>query len=598
MQEATTLLSIIRKRGKRGLPLVNVYRMLYNKNLYLTAYGKLYQNKGAMTKGVTDETVDGMSMTRIDRIIELLRSERYRWTPVRRVHILKADGRKRPLGIPVWSDKLLQEVIRLILEAYFEPQFNHRSHGFRPGRGCHTALSEVQRIWTGTRWFIEGDIAQYFDSIDHTILLALLSKHIEDSRFIQLIARLLQAGYLEEWTYHASLSGTPQGGVLSPLLSNIYLHEFDQYVTGTLIPAHKCGKQRQTNPEYQRVCNRLHAIKGRSGFAGEAKSLKKTQHLLSSKDPYDPGYRRLWYVRYADDFLLGFIGSHREAEGIKTDIRAWLQDNLNLTLSETKTLITHATTRPARFLGYDIVNQQCHTKCTNGKRTANGRIALRVPPEIIAKKRQRYLRTGQPIHQPELLANSVYSIITDYQQEYRGIVQYYQLATNVCHLDSLRWAMEVSLLKTLAAKHRISVAAVAARYGTTTVGPDGRSRRCMAVTIEREERKPLVAHFGGIPLKRHRIAKLEEHPQMPRAYYTDLERRVRANACEVCGTKEDIEVHHVRKLTDLTRKDGRKIPAWKQQMIARQRKTLVVCRHCHVRIHSGHFDGNNFGTRR
>lgn len=160
MQETTTLLSIIRTRGQRGLPLTNVYRLLYNKNLYLTAYGKLYRNDGAMTKGTTQETVDGMSLAKIDSIITLLRQERYRWTPVRRVHIPKASGKTRPLGIPPWSDKLLQEVIRLILEAFYEPQFDHRSHGFRPHRGCHTALSEVQRIWTGTHWFIEGDIAQ------------------------------------------------------------------------------------------------------------------------------------------------------------------------------------------------------------------------------------------------------------------------------------------------------------------------------------------------------------------------------------------------------------------------------------------------------
>lgn len=301
MQIATTLLSIIRKRGERRLPLNNVYRMLFNENLYLAAYGKLAKNQGAMTKGATEETIDGMSLEKIYHIIDLIRAERYRWKPVRRVYIPKSNGKRRSLGLPSWSDKLVQEVIRLILEAYYEPQFNHRSHGFRPGRGCHTALTEIQRIWTGTRWFIEGDIASYFDSMDHGLLLDMLGKQIHDNRFLTLMQRLLEAGYLEDWNYHASLSGAPQGSGVSPLLSNLYLHEFDQYVTAMLIPAYTSGEQRRKNPEYQRLCNRLCYLKGKKGHGAEVRALRKARRTLSSKDPYDPDYRRLWYTRYADD---------------------------------------------------------------------------------------------------------------------------------------------------------------------------------------------------------------------------------------------------------------------------------------------------------
>jgi group II intron reverse transcriptase/maturase len=597
VQETTTLLPIIRTRGQRGLPLTNVYRMLYNKNLYLTAYGKLYRNDGAMTKGATSETVDGMSLAKIDHIIDLLRTERYRWTPVRRVYIPKASGKTRPLGIPPWSDKLLQEVIRLILEAFYEPQFDHRSHGFRPGRGCHTALSEVQRIWTGTHWFIEGDIARYYDSINHDKLIHLLSKRIHDNRFLQLIRRLLQAGYLEGWQFHKTLSGAPQGGVVSPILSNIYLHEFDRYVTGTLIPLYTRGEQRARNPEYQRLCNLLHSLKGKPGRGTEVRALIKVRRCLPSGNPTDPDYRRLWYARYADDFLLGYIGTRQEAEAIKVALKTWLNDNLHLTLSETKTLITHATTTPARFLGYEIVNQQSQSKCTGGARSVNGRIALRVPQDVIEKKCQPYLRNGKPIHRPERIFNTDYSIIADYQQEYRGIAQYYQLAINVCHLGKLHWVMEGSLLKTLAAKHRSSVTKMAAKYRASTIGEDGVRRHCLAVTIEQEGRPPRVARFGGIPLKRQRRAILDDQPPEARAYYTELEKRVRANECEVCGATEHIEVHHIRKLNEHRRNDGRKVPAWRQQMIARQRKTLVLCRACHAKLHSGQFD-DNLGMRR
>jgi group II intron reverse transcriptase/maturase len=245
MQSANIVLTIIRERGSRGLPLERVYRMLFNRELYLRAYARLYPNKGAMTQGITSETVDGMSQVKIDRLIEDLRHERFRWTPVRRVYIAKRNGRQRPLGIPTWKDKLLQEVMRSILEAYYEPQLSELSHGFRPGRGCHTALTEIQQVWTGTRWFIEGDISKYFDTINHDILINTLKEKILDNRFLRLIRELLQAGYLEDWKYNKTLSGAPQGGVISPILSNIYLDRFDQYIEKELIPAYTRGKQRR-----------------------------------------------------------------------------------------------------------------------------------------------------------------------------------------------------------------------------------------------------------------------------------------------------------------------------------------------------------------
>jgi len=218
MRPATTILGIIQERGKQGLPLERVYRLLFNRDLYLMAYGKVYRNDGATTPGSTSETVDGMSLQKIDTIIEALRSERYRWTPTRRVYIEKKNStKKRPLSMPTWSDKLLQEVIRLILESYYEPTFSNFSHGFRPGRGCHTALRQIDDTWHGVNWFIEGDIKACFDSLSHEILLAALAEHIHDGRFLRLVRELLQAGYLEEWRYHTTLSGAPQGGLCKAL---------------------------------------------------------------------------------------------------------------------------------------------------------------------------------------------------------------------------------------------------------------------------------------------------------------------------------------------------------------------------------------------
>ena len=247
MQNAETVLNVIRERGERGLPLENIYRLLYNRNLYLRAYGRLYSNQGAMTKGTTAETVDGMSLAKIDRIIDALRYERFRWTPVRRVNIPKPNGKTRALGLPTWTDKLLQEVIRMLLEAYYEPQFSDRSHGFRPGRGCHTALSEVAHNWTGVRWFIEGDIKGCFDNIDHEVMLSVLGEKLHDNRFLNRLKYLLKAGYMEDWKYGHTLSGTPQGGVVSPILSNIYLDRLDKFVENVLIPAHTRGTKRRRN---------------------------------------------------------------------------------------------------------------------------------------------------------------------------------------------------------------------------------------------------------------------------------------------------------------------------------------------------------------
>src|SRR5712691_12823459 len=257
MRSAETVLGIMRERGRRRLPLEDIYRQLYNPDLSLHAYGRLSRNDGALTPGVTAETVDAMSLEKIERIIAALRCERYRWTPVRRIFIPKKSGKLRPLGLPAWSDKVLQDVIRSILEAYYEPQFSRHSHGFRPKRGCHTALTDIHEVWAGTKWFVEGDIKGCFDNIDHHILMNILRENIRDNRFLRLIEGALKAGYREDWTYHPSRSGSPQGGIVSPILSNIYMDRLDKFVEETLIPEYTKSDKRETNPAYGHVANQL-----------------------------------------------------------------------------------------------------------------------------------------------------------------------------------------------------------------------------------------------------------------------------------------------------------------------------------------------------
>jgi group II intron reverse transcriptase/maturase len=585
MQSAATVLGVLRERGRRGLPVNELYRQLFNPQLYLLAYGRIYANQGAMTPGVTQETVDGMSQAKIGRIIDAMRHERYRFRPVRRVHIPKRNGKTRPLGLPTWSDKLVGEVVRLLLEAYYEPTFSDRSHGFRPRRGCHTALREIAHTWTGTAWFIEGDIADCFGSLDHDLMIKILSEKIHDNRFLRLVRNMLTAGYLEDWKWGATLSGAPQGGVASPILSSIYLHKLDQFVETVLIPEYTRGDRRARNPAYLDLQNRL-AKARRRGDRAQARTLRRQMVSLPSADPNDPGYRRLRYCRYADDHLLGFTGPKAEAEEIKQRLAQFLREELKLELSHDKTLITHARTGAARFLGYEITVQHNSSKTTRRRRSVNGQVALRVPLHVIKAKSAPYLRRGKPAKQKALTGGDDYTIVATYGAIYRGIVQYYLLAGDVYRLHRLHWVMSTSMLKTLAGKHRSSVSKMAAKHTAKIPTPHG-LRTCFEARIERDGRQPLVARFGGIPLHQQKSATVSDRQPIRVDYpHKELITRLLADTCEICQQTGEVQVHHVRKLKDLGA-PGPLQPQWAKAMMNRRRKTLVVCASCHDHIHTG-----------
>jgi group II intron reverse transcriptase/maturase len=537
-----------------------------------------------MTPGASEETADGMSGDKIDQITGLMRHERYRFAPARRVYIPKKNGKLRPLGLPSWSDKLVGEVVRLLLEAYYEPRFSGRSHGFRKKRGCHTALREINNTWTGTTWFIEGDISDCFGSFDHEILLGILAEKIHDQRFLRLIRNMLKAGYLEDWEYHDTLSGCPQGGVVSPILSNIYLHKLDEFVERELIPQYTRGARRKGNPEYERIKARLRQAR-KHGDRAEARELGKQMRSLPSSDPMDPGYRRLRYLRYADDHLLGFTGPKAEAEEIKARIAMFLRETLGLELNAAKTLITHARTQPARFLGYDISVQHCDTKQTAGRRAANGIIVLRVPPDVVKAQCARYRQRGKPWHRSRLQNLDGYDIVRIYGAEYRGVVNYYLLARNVSHLSTLEWNAVTSMLKTLAAKHGSTVTKMAARHAAKVTTGDG-PRRCYEARRRREGRQDLVARFGGIILRQDRRAVIRDPVPAPAPYpRKELITRLRRRVCELCETGTTVAVHQVTGLKALGQ-PGPGQPAWAALMAKMRRKTLIVCAACHDWIHA------------
>ena len=584
MQEAGVVLSVLRERGRKGLPCTQLYRQMFNRELYLLAYGNIYSNQGAMTPGASAETADGMSEDKIDQIIGLMRHERYRFSPARRVYIPKKNGKLRPLGLPSWSGKLVGEVVRLLLEAYYEPGFSDRSHGFRKGRGCHTALREIRDTWTGATWFIEGDISDCYGSLDHEILLGILAEKIHDQRFLRLIRNMLRAGYLEDWEYHETLSGCPQGGVASPILSNIYLHKLDEFVERELIPQYTRGASRKVNPEYERVKSRLRRAR-RHGDRAEARDLEKQLRALPYGDPMDPGYRRLRYVRYADDHILGFIGPKAEAEEIKTKLAAFLRETLGLELSQAKTLITRARSQPARFLGYDIIVQYRDTRRTRGQRTVNGKIALRVPPDVVRAQCARYRQRGKPWHRSRLQNLDDYDIVRIYGAEYRGVVNYYLLAQDVWRLSRLQWNALTSMLKTLAAKHSSTVTAMAARHKAKIETSDG-LRACFEARRQREGKPDLVARSGGIILRQDRRAVIRDPAPAPVPYpRKELIRRLRRRECELCETGATVAVHQVTGLKALGQ-PGPGQPAWAALMAKMRRKTLIICATCHDWIHA------------
>jgi group II intron reverse transcriptase/maturase len=594
MRSADTIWGIIHDRGTQGLLLDDVYRQLYNPQLFLHAYAHIYRNVGAMTPGVTQETVAGMSLAKIDSIMNELRYERYRWKPARRVYIEQKNSmKKRPLGVPTWSDKLLQEVIRLILEAYDESQFSPRSHGFRPNRGGHTARREEYHGWVGTKWCIEGDIAPCFDRLDHVVLLSILREKIRDHRFLRLTEHLLQAGYLEAWKFNATLSGSPQGAVLRPMLSNISLTKLDAFVEQILIPNYTHGDRRRTNPTWVRLRTAAKRL-SLTGAHQEACRMRRQMQQVPSLDPQDQNYRRLRYVRYADDWLVGCSGPRHEAEEITREIGTFLREPLKLALSEPKTLITHARTQAARVLGDDsVVLHNNQTLDRRGHRRINGQIGLGGPKAVSQQTCQRDLDHGKPRHRAGLIHATPFSLVAQDQQEYRGIVAYYRLAYNLPQLNRLKWVMERSLVQTLAHKRRVSVSPSDRRYQTTLQTDDG-ARSGLQVRVERKDgQKPLLARWGGITRSWSGTAVLNDSPLQVCGPRTALEWRLQAETCELCGSLENVEVHHIRALRDLRRQGRAERPCWVQVMAARQRKTLVSCRQCHDAIHRGESPSKN-----
>lgn len=593
-------LTTLVRLGMEGIPVKKVYRRMRDEQLFVMAYGKIAKNKGRLTRGVTDETIDGMSLEKINNILQDLENGTYRWSPARRTYIPKTNGKLRPLGIPGWQDKLMQEVMRMCLECYYEPIFRKSSHGFRPERGCETALVTIKKEWRAVDWFIEGDIKGCFDNIPHDKILESVGQSFKDNRFHKLLRKLLQAGYEEDGQLHRPAQGVPQGSIVGPILANIVLHELDVFVEDNLIPEWTRGKTRRTNPEYKKYARRI-AKAGRNDDKKLVRRLKAERRQLSCTLRADLLYRRLRYLRYADDFILGFNGSYQEACVIKEAIEAKLKA-MGLTLNNEKTLITNSRKGRARFLGYEIGVAQSQrlkkvkmpNRLFKRVRSVNHEIHLYVPKDVIQEWVRRYSKNGKAFHYRNRLNSSDFEIINLYQAEWRGIANYYKLAHNRGALRQVEWMMHKSLCKTLAAKQRSTTSKIRKRYSGHRNG-----KQTIEVTIESEKTgRSRTACFGGISLRRvnpfkEDVGVLNPDLEVNLHYMTnELGKRLLAQCCEVCGSTDRISVHHIRSIKATIKKNrGKKqLPKWKTEMMRRYRNTLVVCHRCHMEIHYGNYD--------
>ena len=573
-----------------------LYRYLFSEEMFAVAYQRIYAKQGNMTPGTDGKTIDEMSLERIERLIVSLKDESYQPHPARRVYIPKKNGKKRPLGIPSFEDKLVQEVVRLLLEAIYEGHFEGTSHGFRPHRSCHTALGMIQKSFAGAKWFIEGDIKGFFDNIDHNVLISILRERISDERFLRLIRKFLNAGYVEDWKYNKTYSGTPQGGIISPILANIYLDKFDKYIKEYAAKFRK-GDRRSINPEYWRLNNKKNRLKQklqktsdeqiRKSYLYEIAQLSKQMLSTPHKDAMDADFRRMQYVRYADDFLISVIGSKSECETIKADITQFMREQLKLELSDEKTLITHAQDK-AKFLGYEIFIRKSDAVKRNKdgvlKRDFNGAVVLTLNSAVIQKKLTEYnaleVRNidGKDIwwSKPRRYMTPMKpeDILAQYNAETRGLYNYYSLAANVSkECASFAFIMKMSMFKTLGWKLNTSARKVRQKYQKD-------KDFVIPYNDAKEKQKYRVFYNEGFKKRNAQFdVDYDKLPQTMYVPYPSLVERLKDGRCELCGKEGKVVMHHVRTLTKLKGNNE-----WEKLMLKRHRKTLVVCEDCNSMI--------------
>jgi group II intron reverse transcriptase/maturase len=554
----------------------DIYTMMYNKKLFEMAYNSLKSNPGNMTPGMTPTTLDGFSADVIQETIEKLKDNSFQFQPGRRVMIPKASGGERPLTVAPPRDKIVQEVMRMILEVIFEPSFSPNSHGFRTNKSCHTALKQVFNTFGVATWYIEGDISKCFDSFDHNILINIIRSRIKDERFIRLIIKALKAGYFEFNEYRHSIIGTPQGSIISPILCNIYMNEFDKFMEG-LAEAFSKGIKPRGNPLWISYSNK----KRRSLTIEDKVKWHKLMLNVPSKDPMDPNFKKLVYVRYADDWLVGVRGSREDCVALLLKIKKFLLEDLNLNLSEKKTLITNASKEKALFLGTHIFRSrhQIFSRSMGFIKRIGKEVRLEAPIERATKKLRNAKFLIGDVTAPRFLwlHNSKDQIIALYNSVYRGYANYYSFAHNLGSFSGyVHMLLKSSCAKLLAAKFKLGTQKkVFETYGKNLKGKDN-----IAFVDPIYRNNPWDFK---VPASIRTESKITDNGILGTLYAESISvASLEGLSCSACGSNHRVEMHHVRHLKDLNPSLS-KIDAL---MVKNRRKQIALCRKCHLEHHT------------
>jgi len=544
MQDAEVVLSMLGQKSIHNSEFVfdRLYRNLFNPDFYLLAYSTISAKEGKMTEGVDRSTPAGFNAQIVGEIIAALKTETYYPQLVRRTDIPAKNGSLRSLAISSFQDKLVQEVLRLLLQAIYEPLFKDTSHGFRPGRSCHTALVQLKTGSKGTNWVIEGDIQGGLASISHARLLEILSRKISDGRFLHLIERFLNAGYMEFWHVHNSLTGTPQGGIVGPILANIYLHELDVFMENTcnrLSTAH--GPTRKgKRPDQALSLEQLSARKAEK-YAWASEHLSKIS-VMPRQASLDPEYGEVKYIRYADDFLVMLIGRQDLAIHIREEIKDFLQRELQLELHMEKTVITHLKDRPVRFLGYDIARAR-ETSLGVKMPATDATIQLLVPGDIIHERLKPFVSHGKAVHHNARVNLPLLDLLMQYNAEIQGLYSYYSLATDVStRIGKYKYYHYYSLLKTVARKEKCSIAQVLSKYGVDVkLKQKTGTKRVFGISYQTEAGPKTLIYFNDS------IKRMDLSQDMLDAGIPGREQLIDRSTIQadlLCNHQSDTVVHH------------------------------------------------------
>ena len=567
----------------------DLYRLLYKKTFYVTAYQVIKSNPGNMTPGTDGITLDGFSIKTIDKIIEKLRKESFTFDRARRVNIPKSNGDTRPLSVANPRDKIVQQVIKMILEAIYDSPygktFSEYSHGFRPEKGTHTALENIRYHWRGLSWIIEGDLTKCFDTINHEILINILRKRIKDERFINLIRKALKAGYLEFNIPTNTIVGTPQGSIISPILANIYLHEFDQFISDQILTENK--GPRRPNRQYQIISKRIDNCrerlirnsfpKKRAQIVEKLRLYQKLRRKFPSKMINDPNYIRIKYIRYADDFMIGFNSDYKFASQIKDQINEFFQNHLKLELNMNKTNICRMKTDKAFFLGTEIRNGGTKEKKVNqGGRRIGNYSALNAPVDKLIKRlHQRGFCTaiGKPIAKGGWSTLEDSKIINGFNSVLNGYLNYYSFVDNFSKLGRIQFILHFSCAKTLALKHKTYKKVLFKKYGKNLV-------------VKKSKGLMLRSDWKKTPFN-FKTSKETEPNRILFTQHNFMTRSKLAEDCCICGSTFDVEMHHIKHV----KKINQRLKGFERVMAKLNRKQIPVCNACHNKIHQGLYDG-------